>query len=93
MNLDYLRAIIERLERHRQAVTYGALAGVVGISHRRVMSAETKSYRNSWVVNKQTRRPTGYGPEDMHPELLFGIAENGVITSATELAEWLKTHE
>lgn len=90
---ERLRDITARLERHRQAATYAAVAGVVGRTPRRVMATETKSFRNSWVVSKTTRRPTGYGPDDYHPELLFGIAENGVIDSADALAAWLETHD
>ncbi len=91
--LAQLRDIVERLERHRQPVTYGALAGLLGVNPRRVMSAETGCHRNCWVVNKQTRRPTGYGPDDLHPEFFFGLAENGVIETAEDLAAWLETHE
>ena len=67
------------------------LAGVVGLHYRNVMDGQTKSFRNSWVVSKRTRLPTGYGPQDFHPELL--ASENGVIETPRELKRWLAGHE
>jgi hypothetical protein len=84
--------VIERLERHRQAATYSAVAGVVGASHRSVMAGCDRSSRNSWVVNKQTRRPTGYGPQHLHPDLAWSVEARGVLSTAEELADWLTTH-
>ncbi len=83
--------VIARLERHRQRATYAAVAGVVGRHYRNVMHDRTKSFRNSWVVSKTTRLPTGYGPQDFHPELL--ASENGVIETPEELRAWLAEHE
>jgi hypothetical protein len=86
-----LEDIIERLERHRQRATYSAVAGVLKRHYRNIMDGQTKSFRNSWVVSKTTKLPTGYGPQDWHPELLTN--ENGVIETPTELKKWLAEHE
>jgi hypothetical protein len=83
--------VISRLERYRQRATYAAVAGVVGRHYRNVMDDQTKSHRNSWVVSKRTKLPTGYGPQDWHPELLTN--ENGVIETPAELKKWLAAHE
>jgi hypothetical protein len=89
MNPD-LDDVIARLERHRQRATYAAVAGVVGLHYRNVMDGQAKSRRNSWVVSKRTKFPTGYGPQDFHPELLTNA--NGVIDSPEELRTWLAEH-
>lgn len=93
MDQARLEEIVERLERHRRAATYSAIAALVGGSHRSLMAACDRSHRNSWVVNKSTRRPTGYGPRDLHPDLLASIEAYGVIDTPEELADWLATHD
>lgn len=93
MDRARLADVIERLERHRQAATYSAVAGVVGASHRSVMAGCDRSFRNSWVVNKQTRRPTGYAPQHLHPELIWSIEAHGILSTPEELADWLATHD
>jgi hypothetical protein len=89
MDEALLHDTVERLERRKQAATYGAVAGVVGGSHRTVMAHEPRNHRNSWVVNKRTRRPTGYRPDEIHPELLAAIQASGVIETPEDLDEWL----
>jgi len=82
--------VISRLERYRQRATYAAVAGVVGRHYRNVMHDQTKSFRNSFVVNKSTKLPTGYAPHDWHPDLL--TSGTGVIETAKELRKWLTEH-
>jgi hypothetical protein len=89
MALD-IEDVLSRLERHRQRATYAAVAGVVGRHYRNVMHDQTKSFRNSFVVNKGIKLPTGYGPHDWHPELLTN--GNGVIATPKELRKWLAEH-
>src|SRR5262249_18824496 len=81
-----------RLDRHRQAATYGAVAGIVGGSHRSLVAAQPRNPRNSWVVNKRTRRPTGYAEGEIHAELIAAIQARGVIETPEDLDEWLETH-
>jgi len=85
--VDDLDEIIARLEQGRQRATYGAVAKLLGRHYRNLMKDKGCSHRNSWVVNKQTQLPTGYGDSDLHPELLANA--NGVIETAEELADWL----
>jgi hypothetical protein len=82
-----IEGVISRLELYRQRATYAAVAGVVGRHYRNVMHDQTKSFRNSWVVSKRTKLPTGYAPHDWHPELLTNA--NGVIETAKDLKKWL----
>lgn len=89
-NLDN---ILERLERHRQPATYGAVAGVVGSSPRSVMSGRIRNHRNSWVVSKETQEPTGYQPHEVDPDVRTAIAIVGVIATPEALVEWLTTHK
>lgn len=92
MNNALLDETLTRLERYRQAATYGAIAGFVGGSHRTVMTDHLRSQRNSWVVNKRTRRPTGYEPSEYHPELIGSIEARSVIETPEELDEWYSSH-
>lgn len=87
-----LDLILERLERHRQPVTYGAVGGVVGRISQSVMRGRPRSPLNSWVVNASTRRPTGYDPHQMHPDLLAAVESKGVIATPEELSAWLRSH-
>lgn len=50
--------------------TYGALGGLLDVPYRRVgQYLGEKRFEASWVVNKSTRKPTGYSQAQMHPEL------------------------
>jgi hypothetical protein len=81
--------ILDLLYEHEQAVTYGALAGVIGCNPRSVMRGSSGKHRCSWVVNSGTRRPTGFRPVDLHPSLAASVEEKGVIRTADELRNWL----
>jgi hypothetical protein len=81
--------IIAVLERYSQRATYGALGGVVGMPARSVMSGQAKTHRNSWIVALRSYKPTGYESSQLHPEL---EARREVITTAEELAAWLREH-
>jgi hypothetical protein len=89
---DLLVDTIGWLQHHRQAATYGALAGVIGGSPKPVMADLPRSFRNSWIVDPETKRPTGYDPEQIHPELIASIEAHGVIETAEQLSDWLSTH-
>ena len=62
--------ILSRLGAERKRCTYGAVAGVLGISTAEVgpLLGERRQ-ESSWVVSSKTGRPTGYSPEQIHPEL------------------------
>lgn len=66
MNLE---AIIGVLDRKNIRATYGAVAGVLGANPQSVMMGRVLSHRNSWIVNAKTGRPTGYGTNQLHPNL------------------------
>lgn len=85
-----LADITERLERHRQRATYGAIAGLLGLQPRWLMRGCDRSHRNSWVVNRVTGMPTHYTAPDCHPEL---EANSRVIVDVDELRIWLRTHD
>ncbi len=92
MDQDLLVDTIGWLQHHRHAATYEALAGVVGGTPETVMADLPRSFRNSWIVDRETRRPTGYEPEQIHPELFTSIETNGVIDTPEQLLDWLSTH-
>jgi hypothetical protein len=87
MSQELLDEILDLLQCHRQRVTYGALGAVVDRLPRYLMAGRPRDHRHSWIVNRETGLPTGYGPEDMHPELL---ARREVLRTSQQLEDWLR---
>jgi len=92
-----LDGIVQQLDAHRQRATYGAVAELVGVLPRGLMSGRPKTPRYSWVVaatsGAESRRgfPTGYSVNQIHPDCYRQICEgdDNVIDSADVLREWL----
>jgi hypothetical protein len=92
-----LEGIVHQLDAHKQRATYGAVAELVGVLPRGLMSGRPKTPRYSWVVAASSgtvsRRsfPTGYSNDQMHPECYRQIREGDdhIIDSADVLREWL----
>jgi hypothetical protein len=92
-----LENIVARLDAGRQRATYGAVAHLVGVLPRGLMSRRPKSYKHSWVVaattGQDSRRgwPTGYSTNQIHPDC-YRQAIDGVgriIEDVEALKEWL----
>jgi hypothetical protein len=83
-----LDEVLDRLERHRQRATYGAVGQLVGRPPLYLMQGRDRSHRNSWIVAKATGLPTGYEEDDMHPALR---ERPEVLRSGEELEFWLRT--
>jgi hypothetical protein len=79
--------ILDLLHRHHQRVTYGALAALVDRPARYLMGGRPRDYRHSWIVSQETGLPTGYGPEDMHPQLL---SRDQILRTSQQLEDWLR---
>lgn len=78
--------ILDALDRHHQRATYGAVAGLLGVPARSVMSGRARDWRHSWVVKAETGWPSGYSAHEVHPEL----EERGaVLAGVKELQEWM----
>ncbi len=67
MNLEL---ILDLLQREKIRATYGAVAGVLGGIALGMMAGRENSHRNSWIVSEATGHPTGYRPDQMHPDLM-----------------------
>ena len=80
--------ILDALNAHRQRATYGAVAAVLGAAPRTLMSGRDRDQRHSWVVSRKTGQPTGYEPDQIHPELQ---AVPHVIEARDELDKWLSS--
>ena len=78
--------IIDALDRKHQRATYGAVAAVLGAAPRTLMSGRERDQRHSWVVSRKHGEPTGYEPDQMHPELK---SSERVIEGREELEKWL----
>lgn len=81
-----LDSIVEQLDLYRQRATYGAVAAYLNRAPRNLMTGRTRSERDSWIVSHGTGLPTGYSPEQMHPDIK---ARETVLRSASELSVWL----
>ena len=81
-----LDEILDLLDRHHQRATYGAVGAIVDRPPSFLMGGRPRDHRHSWIVNQETELPTGYGPEDMHPEL---HSRTKVLKTSQELESWL----
>jgi hypothetical protein len=78
--------IVDQLDRFHQRATYGAVAALLNRSPRNLMGKRLRAPRDSWVVGHSTGMPSGYEPEQLHPEL---TAREKVISAREELESWL----
>ncbi|MEO0741312.1 MAG: hypothetical protein AAF089_06935 [Bacteroidota bacterium] len=66
---DALTRILIALEDGRTRATYGAVAGVINATARFLMNGRPRDPLHSWVVSKETGRPTRYTEDEQHAEL------------------------
>ncbi len=87
-----LTSLSECLNRRKQRATYGAVAGVLGLAPRSLMSGQSKSRVYSWIVAANSGRPTGYTAGQIHPDCLRQIEsrQQRIISSPHELRAWLE---
>jgi hypothetical protein len=78
--------IVDQLDRFHQRATYGAVAAVTNRSPRNLMDKRSRSQRDSWVVSRQTGMPTGYDPEQLHPEI---TSRETILSTREALESWL----
>lgn len=81
-----LDTILDVLNTHHRRATYGAVAKVVNKPPTFLMAGRTRDQRHSWIVNQRSGRPTGYEPDQIHPEL---EANPAIIQTGDELQEFL----
>ncbi len=82
-----IREVLEFLNDEEVRCTYSAVADLLGIDPKSVGDyLGERRQEASWVVGKQTFKPTGYLPEQIHPNL---YATPKVICDAQELWEKL----
>ena len=84
---QYLEQVLALLDKHAQRATYGAVGGLVQLPAQSVMYGLPKTPRNSWVVSKATKMPSGYSFAQQHVRL---TASPDVIETAEALNLWLK---
>ena len=80
-------SIIDQLDRYRQRATYGAVAAVLNRPPRNLMSGGARSQRESWIVSRNDGMPTGYQPDQVHPEIK---SRDQILKSGPELVTWLE---
>lgn len=84
-----LDEMCERLERHRQRATYGAVADLLGLNPQSMFIGYPFTPRYSWVVAKENGIPSKYDVSQMHPDL---FSNPSYITTAVDLQQWLDSH-
>jgi len=84
-----LSSVLDRLHKYGQKATYSAVGGIVGSPARSVMHGQPKSHRNTWVVAKKDRQPTGYTSAERDPRLQPAA---NPLASPEELLTWLKAY-
>ncbi len=92
-----LEGIVDQLNARRQRAADGAVAGLVGVLPRGLMSGRPREPKYSWVVaattgeDSQRGYPTGYSVGQIDPDCYRQISQrlDNVIDSAAELREWL----
>jgi hypothetical protein len=82
-----LDQILDLLNQYHQRATYGAVAELIRVPTRSLMSGRPRDWRHSWVVNKETKQPTKYSPEQVHPAI---DERQEVLNSGTRLEAWLR---
>ncbi|MEO8193768.1 MAG: hypothetical protein ABI681_07945 [Gemmatimonadales bacterium] len=82
-----LDSIVDHLDRFHQRATYGAVARILNRPPRNLMSGRERNERSSWIVSRENGLPTGYAPEQTHPQ----IAEREKVLDTGEgLSSWLQ---
>lgn len=93
-----LDGVVYQLNAHKQRATYKAVAELLGVLPRSLMTGRPKTPTFSWVVAATTCRsesqrgcPTGYSRNQIHPDCWHQICggDNNIIDSADGLREWL----
>ena len=83
-----LRAILEFLKKHKIRATYQAVGEVIGVSALAVGAMlGARNSRASWVVASRTGKPTGYKPQEEHPDL---YKSPRIIRTGFELTEYMR---
>jgi hypothetical protein len=93
-----LDGIVHELDAGKQRATYKAVAELVGVLPRGLMSGRPRTPMYSWVVaassSSESRRgsPTGYSVNQIHPDCYRQIRErdDNIIDSPDVLREWLR---
>lgn len=81
-----LDSIIEQLDRFHQRATYGAVANLVNAAPRSLMSGRPRNAQSSWIVSRKDGEPTGYDPEQKHPDL---ESRQAILGTGDDLRAWL----
>jgi hypothetical protein len=78
--------ILSALDEGHQRATYGAVAALLQTSPRTLMQGRQRDQRHSWVVSRRSGEPTGYSPEQIHPNL---HEKSEIFATKAELARYL----
>ena len=84
---ELAKKILCELSKRKTRATYGAVGCILGVLPRGVGAyLGERCHKASWVVNKKTKKPTGYKESEIDPHL---CCNPRVIESCCELRKWL----
>lgn len=82
-----LDEIVDRLDRHGQRATYGAVAQLLGRSPRGLLRDRERARKFTWIVNRGTGLPSGYADDQIDPRV---PGSGPVLATGAELRAWLE---
>lgn len=94
MQMPSLDNVVDKLNRHQQPASYGALTVLLGHdpgAHQHVgnlLAERPRDWRHSWVVAAKNGWPTGYTRQQCHPNL----KDKPVIKNPYLLQSWYASH-
>lgn len=91
-----LEDIVTKLNERKQRATYGAVASILCVIPRELMSGRPRNHENSWVVaatGSRRGQPTDYADMQIHPDCLLQIRAglDNIIEDSEELKRWLNS--
>ena len=78
-DLDKVDRVCHALQKAKLRATYGAVCDyLVGYSPPMLMAGKNRDHLHSWVVNRQSKLPSGYKLHQIHPDLTMNdkVLEN-----------------
>jgi hypothetical protein len=85
--MNSLDQILDLLNQYHQRATYGRRRGPGWCACNVSDEWRPRDWRHSWVVDKETKRPTEYASELVHPAI---DERREILNSGEQLEAWLK---
>jgi hypothetical protein len=84
-----LTQILDRLDKHRQRATYGAVGALIGVQPWIIFDGLPWTSRTEWVVNKDTGLPSKKSRDQLNKDL---FVHKDILNTKEDLLDWLHLH-